>query len=107
LNARSIFARSLIFGFALTAAAQVSIELPFNSGQPNFLARVAFVILTPGQFIMSAATLGMLNEDDLWAALLVNVLIWAAALAIILLIIKRLGRKSKISNVREATQDRI
>jgi hypothetical protein len=107
LNARSIAIRSLIFGFALTAAAQVWIELPFNSAQPNFLSRVAFVILTPGQLIMSAATLGMLNEDDLWAALLVNVLIWAAALLVILLIIKRLERKSQISNVRSATQDRI
>jgi hypothetical protein len=107
LNARSIAIRSLIFGFALTAAAQVWIELPFNSAQPNFLSRLAFVVLAPGQFVMSAATLGMLSEDDLWAALLVNVLIWAAAVAVILLIIKRLGRNSRISNVREASQDRI
>lgn len=98
MNARSSILRSLIFGFALTAAAQVWIELPFKSGPPGFVARVAFAILALGQFAMSAATMGMLTEDDLWLALVLNVLIWAAILLAILLITKRLRQIRAMSN---------
>ena len=95
MTARSILVRSLIFGFALTAAAQVWIELPFNSGPPNFLVRAAFVILAPGQFVMSAITFGMLSEDDLWLALFVNVLLWAIASLSIILITRRLRHSAQ------------
>jgi apolipoprotein N-acyltransferase len=98
LNARSILVRSLIFGFALTAAAQVWIELSLGPGPPGFLPRVAFAILAPGQFVMSAATLGMLTEDDLWLTLVLDVFIWAALLLAILLIIRRLRHDRPISH---------
>lgn len=47
---------------------------------------------------MSAATLGMLTEDDLWLALVLDALIWAAVLLAMLLIIKRLRQGHPISN---------
>ena len=59
---------------------------------------MAFAILAPGQFVISAATLGMLTEDDLWLALVLDVLIWSAILLAILLITKRLRHDRPISN---------
>jgi xanthine/uracil permease len=102
LNARSIVIRSLIFGFVLTAAAQVWIELPFNSGPPNLLARAALLILAPGQFVITAATFGMITEDDLWAGLVLNVVLWAALTATILLIRKHLTRRRRDAPVGSA-----
>lgn len=90
MNARSILTRSLIFGFALTAAAQLLIELPLQGAAFRLAFRGAFLVLVPGQYMIIALTAGKLEARDVWFGLAINVLIWAGTCAAILLIIRRL-----------------
>lgn len=90
MNARSILTRSLIFGFALTGAAQLLIELPLQGAAFRLASRVAFLALVPGQYMIIAMTAGTLEARDVWFGLALNVVIWAGICAAILLIIRRL-----------------
>lgn len=90
MNARSILTRSLIFGFALTAAAQLLIELPLEGPAFRLASRAAFLVLVPGRYMIIALTAGKVEARDVWFGLALNVLILAGVCAAILLIIKRL-----------------
>jgi hypothetical protein len=99
LNARSILVRSLIFGFALTAAAQVGGELVQDTSSVAFLGVVAGFILLPGEWLLAAITFGKTKAWEQWLSLVLNVLIWGLLFLAMYLIIKRLRHRRPISNV--------
>jgi hypothetical protein len=80
--------RSLIVGFAITAAALLVMDLPVSSPLMFTVKRYAPMLLEPGQYLVNAAVNGRIDTQSMWVAAVVNTFAWAVMVLMISLIFR-------------------
>jgi hypothetical protein len=80
--------RSLIIGFAITAAGLLIMDMPLSESYIFTLKRFAPILLVPGEFLVNAATNGKFDPNNVWFASCLNTVAWGMLFLIISIIFR-------------------